>query len=271
MKPKKILMCAMAVGAMIFAAGKVSAIPGVVNVSGTALTETDSNPSSGIFVGKVTKSSFKTKNVLNLLAQGTETYLDVTTNGWFTNKYSELVYDPDAYNDDATVWYDNEEDVYGIFYVTNTSTHASYRLDGLDIDEDYYSFVEYDSYAYADLTDDGLGFWDDPSLGENYVQSYKENDNKGTYSSKATLQGLLYIHDDPYYFDITDNPYYVFDNGKAFIIRGLGTFNYSDNATKETESFTMSGSGDGYFESSDDSYPVITGKVTFKAKGPSVD
>jgi hypothetical protein len=265
MKPTKTLMCTMAVGAMIFAAGKVSATPGVVNVSGTALTQTDSHPSANIYVAKVTKKSFKTKDILNLLAQGTEYYFG-GNQGWFTNKASQLVYDPDVLNINASANY--SYDVYGIFYVTNTSTHASYALDGLDESDNYFSFVEYDSYGYENLTDDGLGFWSDPSLGENEVTSYKENNAKSTYSATSTLHGLAYIHDNPYAFDITANPSYVFDNGKALIIRGLGTFGYSDNSTKSTESFTMSGSGDGYF-SSDDSYPVITGKVTFKAKGPS--
>jgi hypothetical protein len=262
MKPNKTLICVMTLGTMIFAAGKVSAIPGVVNVSGTALSETDSNPSSGVSVGKVTKHGFKTKDVLSLLA-------DATTNAWFTDKYSQLVYDPDAYNSDASGVY--PYNVYGIFYVTNTSTHAFTRLDGLDGEGYYYSYVEFDSYGFYSLWEDGLGFWHDSGLGENYAESYKENENKGTYSSNATLQGLLYIHDDPYDYDITDFPGINFDNTNAIIIRGLGTFKYSDNSTTETELLTLSGSGDGYFSSSADSYPVITGKVTFKAKGPSVE
>jgi hypothetical protein len=267
MKSTKMMMCTMAVGAMIFAAGKVSAIPGVVNVSGTVLSETDSTNSPSVFVGKVTKKSFKTKDILSLLADGTELWFggDQT---WFTDKHSQLVYDPEAFNSDATSVY--SFDVYGIFYVTNTSTLASYRLDGLDEGDFYYSFVEFDSYGFANLTDAGLGFWHDPPLGENYVESFKENDVKGTYSSKATLHGLLYIHDEPYDDNITDNPSYLFGNSKALIIRGLGTFNYSDNSKTQTESFTLSGSGDGYFTSSDDTRPVITGKVTFKSKGPSV-
>ena len=268
MKSTKILMCAMAVGAMIFAAGKVSAVPGVVTVSGTSLSETDSNPSSGIHAGKVTKKSFKTKDILSLLADGTESSFggDQT---WFTDKHSLLAYDPEAFNSDATDNY--PYDIYGIFYVTNTSTHASYRLDGYDDGDVYYSFVEFDSFGFYELTGEGmgLGFWHDAGLGENYVESFKENDNKDTYSSKATLHGLLYIHDDPYDYDITDNPSSIFGNSHALIIRGLGTFNYSDNSTTQTESFTVSGSGDGYFSDSDDSYQVITGKVMFKSKGPS--
>jgi hypothetical protein len=269
MKSTKILMCAMAVGTMIFAAGKVSAVPGVLTVSGTSLSETDSHPSSGIYAGKVTKYGFKNKDVLNLLAQGTE-YWFGGNQGWFTNKASQLAYDPEAFNSDATDNY--PYDIYGIFYVTNTSTHASYRLDGYDDGDVYYSFVEFDSFGFYELTGEemGLGFWHDPGLGENYVESFKENDSKGTYSSKASLHGLLYIHDDPYYYDITDYPSSIFDNSHALIIRGLGTFNYSDNSTTQTESFTVSGSGDGYFSDSDDSYQVISGKVAFKSKGPSI-
>jgi len=255
----------MAVGAMIFAAGKASATLGVVNVSATALSETDSHPSSGVFVGKVTKHGIKTKDILSLLAAGTESWFggDQT---WFTDKHSQLVYDPDAFNAVATSNYTFA--VYGIFYVTNTSTHDVYRLDGFD-GEFYYSFVEFDSYGFDSLTEDGLGFWHDPGLGENFADSYKENDNKGTLSRKATLHGLLYIHDEPYDSDITDFPSYIFDNTKALVIRGLGTFSDSFTPTTEKESFTLSGSGDGYFSASGDQRPVITGKVTFKAKGPS--
>jgi hypothetical protein len=263
MKPTKTLMCAMAVGAMIFAAGKVSATPGVVTVSGTILSETDSNPSSGVYVGTVTKYSFKNKDILSLLA-------DATGNTWFTNNGSQLIYDPEALNSDATDNY--SYDVYGIFYVTNTSTHDVYRLDGFDVLDSYYSYVEFDSYGFYELTGEGtgLGFWHDPALGENYVESYKENDAKGTYSSTATLHSLLYIHNDPYQYDITDYPGAIFSNSQALIIRGLGTFNYSVNSTTQTEFFTLSGSGDGYFSSSDDTRSVITGKVTFKSQGPSV-
>jgi hypothetical protein len=262
MKPTKILMCAMAVGAMIFAAGKVSATLGVVNVSGTALTETDSNPSSGIYVGKVTKKSFKTKDILSLLA-------DATTNTWFTDKKSELVYDLDAYNADATTAYNSDIDVYGIFYVTNTSTHAVFRLDGVNGSSDYWSYVEFDSYNGNN--DFVLGFGNDPSLGENSVTSYKENDTTGKGSSKTTQSALLYIHDNPSRFDITDNPGEIFSNDNALIIRGLGTFSYSRTPATQNESYRLSGSGDGYFHDSTNDYPVITGKVTFKAKGPYVN
>jgi hypothetical protein len=268
MKSTKTLMCAMGVGAMIFAAGKVSAVPGVVNVCGTVLSETDSNPSTNVYVGKVTRKSFNTKYVLNLLAQATESSFG-GNQGWFTNKNSKLVYDPEAFNSDAS---DNYSfDVYGIFYVTNTSTHDVYYLDGLDEGDTYFSFVEFDSYGFERLTSGGLGFWADPGLGENYVNSFKENDAKSTYTSKANLHGLLYIHDDPYQYDVTDNPGELFvNNTSALIIRGLGTFNYSDNSTTQTESFSLCGSGDGCFTSAADTRPVVTGRVTFKSKGPSV-
>jgi hypothetical protein len=263
MKSTKTLMCAM--GAMIIAAGKVSAVPGVVNVSGTFWNETDSTPSTDLYVGKVTKKSFNTKFILSLLKQA-------TNQGWFTNKASQLVFDPEAYNTNANASANYSLPVYGIFYVTNTVNNAPtnyYPLDGVDINGYYYSFVEFDSYGFYNLTGEySLGFWHDAGLGENYVESYKEDDGKHTLSRTATLLGLLYIHDNPYDYNITDNPGEVFDNTSALIIRGLGTFNYSHNSTTQTESFTLSGSGDGYFYSADFSNPVITGKVTFKSKGP---
>ncbi len=265
MKPNKILMCALAVGTMIFAAGKASAVLGVVNVSGAVLSDTNNNnvgpdiPGTGVYEGKIIKHGFNTKKVLKLLA-------DATGNGWFTNKASRLVYDPDVYNEAATAWYNTEfeydDDIYGIFYVTNTTSHDVYRLDGNDGEDGYYSYVEFDSYDWE------LGFWDNPTLGENYARSFKENENNNTYSSRERTFGLLYIHDDPYDFDIADYPYGIFDeNDNAFIIRGLGVFNYGYTSTNETESFHLRGSGDGYFSDSYDAYPVIKGIVTFRGKG----
>jgi hypothetical protein len=269
MKSTKTLMCAMAVGAMIFAAGKASAVLGVFNVSGVAYGNSNNIvtnsivspdvPGTGVYKEKIIKHAFYTKTVLKLLA-------NATGNGWFTNKASRLVYDPDAYNEAATAWYNDQfeydDDVYGIFYVTNTTSHDVYRLDGYDEEESYYSYVEFDSYDWE------LGFWDNAALGENYARSYVENDNKNTYSSMDRTFGLLYIHDDPYDFDIADYPYGIFDeNDNAFIIRGLGVFKYGYNSTDETESFHLRGSGDGYFLDSYESYPAIKGIVTFKGKG----
>jgi hypothetical protein len=262
MKPTKILMCAMAVGAMIFAAGNASAVLGVVNVSGTALSETDTNPSSGVNVAKVTKDGFKTKDILSLLA-------DATGNGWFTNKGSQLVYDPDAFNAAATDEYNllntSAFSVFGIFYVTNTITHDVFQLDGVDESDNYFSYIEFDSYP------GNQGFWNDPSLGENSVRSGKADNNTGKSSSNATLHGLLYIHSDPSQYDITDFPGSVFLNNQALVIRGLGTFSDSNNSTTQTEFFTLSGSGDGFFSTLADTSPVITGIVTFKGQGPIVD
>ena len=258
MKPTKTLMCAMAVGAMIFAAGKVSAVVvadnlGVINISGTVLKETDSHPSTNMYLGKVTKKSFKTKDILSLLA-------DATGNGWFTDKGSELVYNPNAYNPEAsTNGYGHT--VYGIFYVTNTITHAAVRLDGLDEFNNYYSYIEFDSWDAA------RGFWDNPSLGENSVNSYVENTKTGKSSDKITGHGLLYIHDDPYEFDITDFPSEVFLNDNVLIIRGLGiyqqTFNF--NTITGTQKFNLSGSGDGLLNGTNN--VVVQGKITFKSKG----
>jgi hypothetical protein len=249
MKPAKTLMCAMAVGAMIFAAGKASANLGVVNVSGTALSESTNSPSPGVLVGKVTKHSFNTKYVLSLLAQA-------TTNAWFTDKRSQLVYDPDAYNAEATTNYTMP--VFGIFYVTNTSKHYVFRLDGFD-GANYWSYIEFDVWSGE------LGFWSDYGLGENSVESYKDNTNTGKGSGKTIQHGLLYIHDDPSWCDITDRPWYFFDNNNALIIRGLGTFSDSSTRTIEKESFSLSGSGDGLLNGIN---VVIQGKITFKSKGP---
>jgi hypothetical protein len=253
MKPIKTLICVMTMGTMIFAAGKASASLGVVNVSGTALSESTNSPSPGVLVGKVTKHSFNTKYVLSLLAQA-------TTNTWFTDKRSQLVYDPDAYNAEATTNYNNAltMPVFGIFYVTNTSTHAVFRLDGFD-GANYWSYVEFDAQPGE------RGFWSDPNLGENTATSGTQNKNTDKSSLKTTQHGLLYIHDNQLAYNITDFPGINFDNDNAIIIRGLGVFSDSSTPTMETESFSLGGSGDGMFSGDD---VVIQGKITFKSKGP---
>ena len=240
----------MTMGTMIFAAGKASASLGMVNVSGTALSESTNSPSPGVLVGKVTKQSFNTKDILSLLAAA-------TTNAWFTDKKSELVYDPDAFNAIATSNYTFT--VFGIFYVTNTSTHAVFRLDGFD-GANYWSYVEFDAQPGE------RGFWSDPNLGENTATSGTQNKNTDKSSLKTTQHGLLYIHDNQLAYNITDFPGINFDNNNAIVIRGLGTFSDSSTPTMEKESFSLGGSGDGMFSGDD---VIIQGKVTFKAQGPS--
>jgi hypothetical protein len=252
MKPIQTLICIMTLGTMIFATGKASASLGVVNVSATALNQTDSNPSPGVFFQKTSKAALNTKGVLQLLSNATGL-------GWFTDKGSQLVYDPDAFNAFATSNY--AYNVYGIFYVTNTSTHDVFRLDGFD-GANYWSYIEFDTQSGK------RGFWHDFNLGENTATNGTQNTNTDKLSFTTTQQGLLYIHDIPSMYNITDFPGINFDNDNAIVIRGLGTFSDSATPTTETESFSFSGSGDGYFADSGDSYPVITGKVTFKAKGP---
>jgi len=214
-----------------------------------------------VYKEKIIKHAFNTKRVLKILA-------DATGNGWFTNKASRLAYDP-AYNEAATAWYEDEfengDDVYGIFYVTNTISHDSYRLDNASTESKYWSYVEFDSMG----GDWDLGFWDNPALGENYAEGYIENEKQDTYSSRVITHGLLYIHDNPYDFDIADYPSIIFDeNDNAFTIRGLAVLQYSENSkNEEAESFRMRGTGDGYFFDSYDSYPVIKGIMEFKGKG----
>lgn len=250
MKPIKTLICVMTMGTMIFAAGKASANLGVVNVSGTALSESTNSSSPGVFVGKVTKHGFNTKYVLSLLAQA-------TANAWFTDKHSQLVYDPDAFNAIATSNYTFT--VFGIFYVTNTSTLAVFRLDGFD-GANYWSYVEFDARPGE------RGFWRDPNLGENTATSGTQNNNTDKFSFKTTQHGLLYIHDNQFAYNITDFPGVNFDNDNAIVIRGLGTSSNSGMFTgTESESFKLSGSGDGMFSGDD---VVIQGKMSFKAKGP---
>jgi hypothetical protein len=265
MKSAKPLLCILAIGAMIFAAINASAVPfGILNVRGTVLTETNYSPAPGVNVGKIIKQRFGTKDILSLLA-------DATGIDWFTNKGSVLFYDGYTYNDAATSWYsDYPYEVYGIFYVTNTISHNSYRLDGLDAETNYYSYVEFDCRLWHQ------GFWRDPGLGENSVQKCKYNFNADEYAGKILQQGLLYIHSNPYAFDIMDNSGSVSTNDNALVIRGLGVFDWTFRGMHTTQptgaiEVELNGIGDGYFSAMDTPETIVQGKMTFKNKKTTLE
>ena len=128
MKLTKILMCALAVGAATVVTSNVYAVPGPVTVSGTALSQ---GTKGGYDVAK--KNKFTQKILLQVLAQA-------TGDSSITNKKTTVYYDPGAWNSNA--YYSNEGYYfYGVFYYSN-SVAGLQTLDGIDIDGDYYSYIE---------------------------------------------------------------------------------------------------------------------------------
>jgi hypothetical protein len=263
MKSMKAVLCYSFVGMMAFAAGNAGAIstlvPTYVNVSGTATTEQESNPSPGVYKGKLVKDSIKTKDILVLLA-------NATGKSWISNKNSMLVFIPDAYNSDASA--EETTNIYGIFYVTNKTTHDGLQLDGYDNTDNYYSYIEFDYLGNEYY----LGFYEsdtyDTYIGENYADNYTENDNNGKSASKELgSDAIFYVHSNPYMYDYaTWGSTRLFANNYAIVIRGPVEINSSQDTKKMKISGNLNGASDGIWYDSDASkysYPVIKGKVSF--------
>jgi hypothetical protein len=246
MKQTKILMCALAVGAATFATSNVYALQGTVTLSGTALSQ---DSKGGYDVAK--KNKITQKVLLNILAQ-------VTGDSSITNHKTTVIYDPAAYNYNA--WNSNEGfDFYGVFYYSNSVAGLT-KLDGIDGFGDYYSYIELDFSNW--ILDDNEGFWSVDNVEYNSIFT----DSKGKES--ATGNGILYIHSNPYDYDLPDgNLYYANDyftaQQYAFVIRGLIQYSGQLSSTTESSSAKLSGSGDGEFDYGD---LVCSGKATFKAK-----
>jgi hypothetical protein len=268
MKLTKTKLCTALLGVAVFAANVASAIPGYsvpgyFNISGTVTT--DKSTATG---GKaLVKKSFSNKEILTILANATD-------NSWISNKTSHLLYDPAVLNVAASLWYG--EDVYGIFRATNTTTHASYRLDNADTNTEYWSYIELDYYGNNPITK--LGFYDPYQLaaygdavGENYADRYVESQSK--YSgSELGSDAILYVHDGASDFDYPDyGGDVLFDsNDNAIVIRGQITLGWNFTSTRITESISLQGTGDGAFYNSFGGtgwyYPVIAGKAMWSGK-----
>jgi hypothetical protein len=250
MKLTKILMCALAVGAATFATSKVYAVPGPVTVSGTALSQ---DSKGGYDVAK--KNKFTQKILLNILAQA-------TGDSSITNKKTVVLYDPAAFNENAA---DSIEgyDFYGVFYYSN-SVAGLQTLDGIDIDGDYYSYIELDYYNW--LLDEYEGFWNGDSVEYNTIVG--ESKNKATVNGN----GILYIHSDPYDYDLPDRDYYYANDWDgdyqpyAFVMHGPLKYGGSISGSTMTTTGKLSGSGDGLYDYND---LVVSGNASFKAKGPA--
>ena len=267
MKLTKIKFCTALLGVAVFAANVASAIPGYsvpgyFNISGTVTT--DKSTATG---KALVKKSFSNKEILTILANATD-------NSWISNKTSHLLYDPAVLNVAASQWYG--EDVYGIFWATNTTTHVSYRLDNADTNTEYWSYIELDYYGNSPIAK--LGFYDPYQLaaygdavGENYADRYVETMSK--YSgSELGSDAILYVHDNASDFDYPDyGGDVLFDsNDNAAVIRGQITLGWNFTSTHRTESISLQGTGDGAFYNSFGGtgwyYPVIAGKAMWSGK-----
>jgi hypothetical protein len=250
MKLTKILMCALAVGAATVVTSNVYAVPGPVTVSGTALSQ---DTKGGYDVAK--KNKFTQKILLQVLAQA-------TGDSSITNKKTTVYYDPGAFNTNA---YDSNQGYYfyGVFYYSNSVAGLT-KLDGIDGSGDYYSYIELDYYNW--LLGESEGFWDGDSVEYNTIIG--ESKNKATVNGNA----LLYIHSNPYDYDLPDGEYYYANDWDgdyqpyAFVMHGPLKYGASISGSTMTTTGKLSGSGDGLYDYND---LVVSGNASFKAKGPA--
>jgi len=263
MKLTKPILCAVMAGTMLFAADKASAVLGPCKISVTASYQ-DYNSHTGYAITKT--KSVNQKTLLQLLALA-------TGDANITNHPTIVYYNPDVFNENA---FDSNEGFvfYGEFYYSN-SVDGLTALDGIDGFGDYYSYIELDSYVDWDWppVDDNLGFANPDTVEFNAIAT--ESISSSVEKVSLTGNGLLYIHSDPYYYNLENgdmfyaNEYYGEYQEYALVIRGPIQFKASIDS-KETESISLTGSGDGMWWSSDTGYIplVINGTASFKGTGP---
>ena len=275
MKPSKLLLYALAVGTMTFAANQALAVLGEVTVSGKAYYQ--DNDSHGYPIVKTV--SIKQTTVLSMLA-------DALDESSIADKKTKLLWDPDEYNDTAYysyygIYYYGELPTFmGRFYVTN-STLGLYPLDGTDYYGDYFSYVELNSAIGDAIETTYFGFFSPYTTEYNYVEKAKESSSSGSINIQGNA--IFYIHYNPYNFGINyyyndsttpqqyyANEYYGTYQDAAMVFRGATTFNAKGSSSKVTEQLTMkNASGEGlWYTSGTGTFPiVVNGQLKFSAKG----
>ena len=258
MKPTKMLICALAMGAVTFASSRAFALQGTITVSGTALSQDANNQDFDV----VKKNSITQKRLLFLLEQATG---DTS----ITNKPTKIIYDPDAFNDDA--YFSNQGgfnveggfDFYGIFYYSN-SVSGRVQLDGTTSSNNYYSYIELDYENW--VLERTEGFWNPNTVEYNTI--FADSKNKATGNGNA----ILYVHSDPNLYNLPNgNQIYANTWDDAFqqyalVFHGKMQFtqSFSNSNNNEQESFNLTGTGDGVW---DFDRLVVNGTVKFTAKG----
>lgn len=224
---KKLAILAVTAAALVLAAGKVEASNSNLNltISGSVQYQVSATDTSGT----AKTQSFNTASIYNVISNA----VAGNTNGIATNLPAKgiIVFDPT--DSDAG-------GVTGFFYVTSNSKTNTffYPLSGYDTNGEYYSFMELDSYVATANTNLSFGNSYPFDGSANYKLSASGN---GSLSGKYTA--LFYVHDNPYVYDIADNPDYFYgtdnsygpqNNNQALVIQGI----LSVNLTYKTNSIT---------------------------------
>jgi hypothetical protein len=258
MKPTKILLCAAVAGTMVLAASTAGAAsvatgPKPFNISATIKafgTNYNTGTSNNIHIQTIITKSLTTKDVFLLISNAVASTNNTTGHRTNFPAGSYLVFDENRRNAHEG----GVSDGPGMFYVTNGNGYF-YQLDGYGTNGLYYSFAELDSYI------DGFG--------DNFteVSSYNHNANNNTGSETDFDTAMVYFHDNPFAYDIPDDPSVVFDNNYAIAISGILQINLKYGTTVTSYSASLSGSGSGEWKG--DRVVVIKGKGSVKGTGPT--
>lgn len=248
---KKLVILAVTAAAFALAAGKVEASGGtlILNISGSVQYQTTNSDSTNGIVGKVKTQTFNNATVYNMISNAVAN----AENGLAATLPAKgiIVFDPT----------DSDGTNTGFFYVTDKANDFYYQLSGTNA-SGYYSFIELDSWVITpdDYIEFGFGYPFDGSASYNLNAS-----GNGSLSGKSTA--LLYIHNNPYSYDIADNPRGFYSaNTEAFEIQGILAVHLtyeSDSINGGTLSLTGTGNAiiPGAYDIDDAS--VISGHASF--------
>jgi hypothetical protein len=234
MKLAQLLLTAALTATIIMGADKAMASSGELEISGKILTQKAATTKKNELSSSIETVDLKNSLIYSLISN---VVLNVGTNGTgltSTNLPANgyIAFDPSG--DDGMVA--------GTFYVTN-KTGFYYPLSGLDTNDNYYSFIEFD--AYNDDADNGAGQLNFGFSGNfNGVESGSYNTSTAAGAITVQSSAVFYVHDNPYSFNDGDNANVFYSNNNSFEIRGIAEINITYKAGEiKSWSFSLSGAG----------------------------
>lgn len=248
MKFTKIIFNAAIVAAVAFSSTKALAASGEISVTGTIKVQNTNSVSKDAESSKVLTLSLKNAQLYSLI---TNAVFSAATNGIATTNFPAngyIAFDPNGTDGNVT----------GTFYVTNKSGFY-YPLSGLDTNENYYSFIELDTYnPGTDVGAVDFGFSDN----FNGVQAGSLNNSTGNGSETVTSTALFYVHDNPYSFNDGNSADQYYSNINAIEIRGIAqmTLTFKTNAVTKW-SISLQGTGNAIIDNSQNAV-VTSGHMT---------
>lgn len=247
MKIKTLLLIAAVISSRAMAA------PNAVNVSGTITEQKPATILNNQEVGKTVTVPLKNSTVYGIISNSVANVGNLGTGLTPASLPPDgyVAYDPQSYDGMVS----------GVFYVTNKSGYY-YPLSGFDVNSNYYSFIEFDTYssdAAASAGTVNLGF----NYNFNGVQTEHFNTNSGTGSTMSLSTAQFYVHDDPYSFDSADAPSAFYTNSAAISMCGLAKTSLQfSNGSVKSWSISFQGTGNSFM---DGNIGVVQGKVSMSS------